>query len=717
MERGVKNLINIFCCLVFFICKVVADDSDEITLINSDEVEYFGNTIKCRGNVKISFSNYILDANIMEYNKVSGIIKAYENIILKGQDNSVCIADQIEVNDKFNSGYAINVKLILSDLSRVAAESAHLEDGTWILKNAVYSPCYTCVYDKNVSWTIRADEVRKKTDIFEYKDAMMDVVGVPVLCLPYFSHFSSNVDKKSGILMPIFKINSLCGIIFIPRLVYYPSEFFEFLVKPVFTTKMGNIGFCSCKYRFSNGEGKCNISATNGYSCKGINSISKKNFRGHFFGNVKYEINDTWRSLAKINLVSDKYYLKKFKFLENDVHDLLSSEACLEHFYDRDYCGLRFLFFQSLKEEDAVGDIPMILPVLEYSTSTPLLDGMFYTRLLGVNFKFREYDDMLRFSWISSWAKTTIINPIVVEFCAKVVSSFSQLNKKVYTKSKSDTKYIVPQLELLFKLPLVMYFEKSAKQCGIFTPIVGIIFAKKNKMTSNFQQFFEINEMKLLCPINIFSDRDSMDGTIGVVGMDFRTYDYGKQRINFTTGLFYNITSNFDKMFHSTDVMSKVSNNVGCFEYHFNDNISFFSRYSYGIREKCISRIEGGMQFCNDKFALECMIFNGKYFNKISNIKDIVFEKSKNNINYESMTRLSGAKMEFSNKFAKNWKLNGAAMFGDKNSKLLKSSLGLEYNNECISWEISLQRTRFSTGDITPSSGISFSVSMKNLTY
>jgi len=89
-----------------------------------------------------------------------------------------------------------------------ATDTEAREQGNTELAKAVYSPCEICREkpDRAPLWQLRAARIIHRRDQQEivYRDAVLEVFGVPVAYTPYFSHADPTVKRKSGFLVPNF---------------------------------------------------------------------------------------------------------------------------------------------------------------------------------------------------------------------------------------------------------------------------------------------------------------------------------------------------------------------------------------------------------------------------------------------------------------------------------------------------------------------------------
>ena len=169
--------------------------------------------VTASGNVELSRGERLLRADTLSYNRRADLVTASGNVALLEPSGDVLFADYMELTGDLKSGAIKGIRVLMSDESRFAANGGRLtSDGRTVMSKAVYSPCKLCEDDPDRApiWQIKAVEVthdKKLRQIF-YTDAFLEVFGVPVFYVPFFSHPDPTVVRKTGFLPPSFGGNS-----------------------------------------------------------------------------------------------------------------------------------------------------------------------------------------------------------------------------------------------------------------------------------------------------------------------------------------------------------------------------------------------------------------------------------------------------------------------------------------------------------------------------
>ncbi|MGH6883367.1 MAG: LPS-assembly protein LptD, partial [Hypericibacter sp.] len=240
--------------------KQLLPHSDSPVLLTADEVTYDQEQglVVASGHVEISQNDKVLLADRVAYVEKTQVVTADGNVAIMDQDGNVMFADHMELKNDLKEGAISNIKMLLSDRSRMAANSAQRYAGNYTeLHDAVYSPCDLCASDPTRAplWQIKAVKVThdQQAHRIEYEDAWMEIYGVPIFYTPYFSHPDPTVKRQSGFLSPSFGMNNNLGFqIQIPYFwVLGPDQ--DITLSPLITTLQSVDPQIEYRYRLPDG--------------------------------------------------------------------------------------------------------------------------------------------------------------------------------------------------------------------------------------------------------------------------------------------------------------------------------------------------------------------------------------------------------------------------------------------------------------------------------
>lgn len=329
--------------------------------------------VTASGNVEISDEERILLADSVSYNIREGTVRASGNISLTEPNGDVIFAEYLELDDSLRTGFIRGIRILMSDNARFAANGGRrFANGDTELAKAVYSPCELCPDDPERAplWQIKAARVvhdgKEKT--VRYRHAVLEFFGVPVAYTPYFEHPDPTVKRKSGFLTPRFGSSSELGLK--AEIPYFfnlaPNR--DVTLSPLITSKEGVM--LQAEYRHRTETGRYRVAGSGTYVDERDDfnrALDNKEFRGHIESDGRFDIDPTWRWGFDVNRTTDDTYLRRYDL--SSAHTL-TSDLFLEGFRRRNYAHASAFAFQGLRVEDDSGLTPIVAPLLEYEMVT-----------------------------------------------------------------------------------------------------------------------------------------------------------------------------------------------------------------------------------------------------------------------------------------------------------------------------------------------------------
>jgi LPS-assembly protein len=333
--------------------------------------------IVAEGDVEILRGERRLLADSVRYDQRADQIEALGNITLVEPGGEVLYADRILFSGDLRNGVASQLRARLEDDSLLAAAGGRRIDGTRTeMDQVVYSPCPLCKdSDDPPLWQITAQEVNhdQETRNITYKNAFLEMFGVPVAYTPYFSHPDPTVERRTGFLPPIFGSDSNLGFTLETPYYFDLAPNYDLTVSPIFTTMENAV--LTADYRHLLESGRFDLGGSITYATKaGTESDPNpkgQGFRGNIEGEGDFHLGHYWDWGYDLAVASDDTYLDRYNFSDDDV---LQNRLFTERIWNRNYAVVEGYGFQGLREEDDQGMIPIALPQAQLElTSQPLL--------------------------------------------------------------------------------------------------------------------------------------------------------------------------------------------------------------------------------------------------------------------------------------------------------------------------------------------------------
>ena len=341
-------------------------------VINANELVYDRDrgTVTARGNVVIFQGDRVILADEVVFDQRANRVLATGNVTLTEPGSPTVFAARAELTRDMKDGVMEQFRMLFPDDSKMAANGAIRVDGRRNeMSRVVFSPCRLCPDDPTRAplWQIRARRVvhdQDKQDI-TYRNAALEVFGIPVLWTPYLSHPDPTVRRRTGFLTPTFGSEGRLGqTLRVPYFVVIDKDK-DATITPLLTTRQRVALFGEYRQRFPGGALITDGSITYVRRTDNFDQQQSGNeFRGHLFGRLRYDIDNNWRTGFDGALVTDKTYLHRYNVFGGDT---LASTAFAEGFFDRNYARIRMMHFRTLRQQEEQERIPYALPFAEYS--------------------------------------------------------------------------------------------------------------------------------------------------------------------------------------------------------------------------------------------------------------------------------------------------------------------------------------------------------------
>lgn len=717
---------KVFCCVVVCVLSSFSVQANDITVISSGITRYKKDNITCIGNVVAVYCDRVIAADKISYDRQNRTITASGGVIIKDKSQNVCFADEISVNQNFQSGVAKNIKIIMNDKSRIAAKDCSIKKGKYFLNNAVYSPCHECNSSGEITWQIKSQHVvYDPNGSIDYDNVQFEVLGVPLIYTPYFSHEKST-SRKSGILPPKIATSSSNGLTLMVPYLWAISNSQEIIFKPMITTKAGGIAWAEYNWRFPHGKFNLDVSATNlsSLDCtekyrdipkEKIDKIRQNGYRGHLFATLDYEINNTWRTGIDIKLVSDQFYLKRFSFLPYQERTL-ESNARLEGFDGDNYTLLKCAKFQT----ENYDSIPRIFPMIERNYYKELFGGTISVDVMGMNLDFNNSRSAQKIIANASWSKS-----IFLMFGQLLQVSGMMSTRALRVDEKNHSQYnstctITPQISCIWSWPLA---ATKGKYQTIITPIIGMVWAGNSKFQDIFEfPFSELNALNLFTGNRSISAYDVDAGHRICYGARFSGYYEGQNIYQVIVGRSSEL-GDVQQQAETSGLKYKNSDILFGADVFFSPKIIWVSRGSYCHHTKHWTRIETGLEYQYKKYDFNVMIFNGRhcFYNPFN---DQIYGRP----DAQKIKRYKGVSFDMGYQTTPKVKLTAGFIIGNRahndpdemqkdseQCKLIKKKIGIIYKNECSEFRGEMAVNRFRSGDVKPETVFKFSIHLKNL--
>lgn len=525
-------------------------DNKEVQF-SADEMETssIDGTVVAIGNVLIVRRDVVLKADKIVYNQKQDTIIASGNTSLIDGTGNIIYADNIDLKDNMDKVAMDNIKVIMRDKSNMAARKfTKFKNDNKLLENAVYSPCDLCV-GADPLWQIKARKIRHnaETQDLNYNDAFLEIKGVPIMYIPFFSHPDPTVKRRSGLLAPGFSTNNYFGPRVTGKYFWNISDNETMLITPGISSKIGPILGVDYEKYFYNAQ----LKMSGNYLRDQVNEEYGKGHRGNLYVKGRYEINENWVADTDLKYVSDRTFLKDMSLKERD-DAWLTSNVRFQGFYGRSYASVEAYHYKLLSYDLRQEDKPYILPLMMYEQVGDVNSYGFYNKnqYSSAAIYRKDDDSSYRASMINSW-----ILPSTTSYGAKTKTMASVKSDFYYIDNYNNNEQenydgtvarVFPQLSYEWRLPFVKATESSRQ---IIEPIVLAVMSpnggnEQNKIPNNDSENPRLDDTNIL-DTDRYAGYDVNDnGSRVSYGINWSSYGDITGRSSFLLAQSYNISKN-----------------------------------------------------------------------------------------------------------------------------------------------------------------------------
>ncbi|MEM9054686.1 MAG: LPS assembly protein LptD [Pseudomonadota bacterium] len=380
------------------------------------------NTVIAEGNVEATYEGRILRADRLIYNRNTDRVRATGNVVILDTDGTERFADEVETDSNLSDGYAIGFSTRMPEGGIAVAESAvRTSEGFNALDKIVYTSCEVCDENDTPTWALRARRavLNQETQMMSYRDAVLEVAGIPVFYTPFFAHPDPNSDRRSGLLAPDFGTSSKLGVFYQQPYYWAISPYQDLTIAPKVMANVNPLLEMEYRKRFWSGAVSANFSFTHEkeFDSDG-ETFGESEWRGHLFSEGRFNITPNWNWGFAVEQVSDDLYTRRYDIQgENEERGLYAGQPryLLNQLYTQGqgqtwYADSALLTFETNRDNDTDARLPRALPLMfaeklfdygDYGTLAVSGSTAILERDLGV--------DSYRASSAAEWSTTRVL--------------------------------------------------------------------------------------------------------------------------------------------------------------------------------------------------------------------------------------------------------------------------------------------------------------------
>ena len=674
-----------------------SDDAYPSIYLEADNLAYDddGATISAQGNAKLFYKNYTIEANEITYNQDIDQVVAFGNITMSEKNNIRLTANKIILSNELKEGFIEGAKMILQDGSKIRAKSGKINSDENIFLNAQYTFCEECLENVNCpyTWEFLADEVvhDQSNKKLVFKNIKFKLLDKTIFGLPSFSYPDFSVTRQSGFLLPSYAYSNFYGHGIKTPYLYVIDESSDITVSPFTTSRQGPLFDIEYRKKIRNGS-EFNINPTFIYQANPSEiAPGNEKFRASLKTNGAMIINDEFKWGWDGTFASDETYMRKYSL---DPRTKYNSNIYIEGIDNENYVSLTAINYRNLLNEVETPQVTL-LPRFDhiYTIDLPYLEEItINTNLVSTR---REQDDeQIRITSEIRWDERYITNNGIV-----ISPNLSLRNDWINSYDESDnqnTKFnrFSSDISATIAWP---FFDKKSYGKQIIEPKIALGFISKEKTSQDLLN--EDSKTYNFNTLNLFANNKSLgfdridSGSRIMVGLDYFLDDLIGGTFEASIGKSMQIDDQanyFDKKWSGTDNYN--SDLVGSINYNYDESIFFDYKTRYNEEDNKFDVNELNFEIKKPKH------YNlGLNYTKINADANWLNSDIADSQNHIGLNELSGM-AEFN--LTNDWSIISSGSFNIETDELLKSQIGLRYDDECLAFDIAYRENLFTDRDI-----------------
>lgn len=359
------------------------------------------------GNIEVLYDGTRLSASQVVYDQTTDRLQIIGPIFIQDQNGAVITAEQATLDPKLESGILRGARLVLDRRLQLAANRIDRQGGRFnqLYKTAVTS-CQVCG-DQNPLWDIRAERVvhdEAERQLY-FTNAIFRVKGIPIFWLPRARLPDPTLDRATGFLIPTIRSSDTLGTGLKAPYFIALDDHRDLTLTPYLSA---NTSTLEARYRqaFISGDLLVNMAVSD--------DTLINNNRAYLFAEGRFDLARDYRLSFDVEAVSDPAYLSDYSYADTDR---LDSAISLTRVRSDELIFGSFTYFESLRDDEVDAELPPIVADFSYERRVTGIAGGALTYATNGDLLYRTGNatgdagrDMLRIGGQFDWQREFTLN-------------------------------------------------------------------------------------------------------------------------------------------------------------------------------------------------------------------------------------------------------------------------------------------------------------------
>jgi LPS-assembly protein len=653
------------------------------------------------GNVEAFQNGVRLRASEIRYDQGTGALSIEGPITLTEEDGTVITATAAELDADMRNGILTGARLVLNQQLQLAAVQIDRVDGRYnqLYKTAVTS-CRICDDGTPPLWQIRAKRViyDELEEQLYFDEAQFRIGNMPVFWLPRLRLPGPTVERATGFLVPSIRSTSSLGVgLKLPYFIKL-SEKRDLTLTPYLSSSTKTLEF---RYRqaYRNGRIQFDGAVTQ-------DDLLPDDTRGYLFGRGLFALPKDFSLYFAIESVSDDGYLDSYGYSDADR---LRSELTVSRARRDEYIRASFYNFKSLRDDEDNDTIPTLVLDGEYERRffPNALGGEVRTRLVAhshrrisdLSIDSDDDDDIVdgrdvarlnaQVDWLRSFTLSSGLRTDT-----RVGLAFNTFNISQDDTTLEDPSEVTPHAAVTLRFPVSKTTATGVSH--VLEPVAQLSWTGGSRLDIPNEEstLVEFDQGNLLS-LSRFPRADRRErGAMASIGLSWSRFNPTGWDSNLSLGQVFR--EDDDTSFSTTSGLNGLSSDfLIAGQITSDDGISLIGRSLF-----------------EDDFTLSKAELRGDYSFKRGRIGgSYVWLQEDSDEDRE--TEVSEITLDGSYKINQFWTASGDWRYDVSSDRAATAGLGLRYENECVTLDLSVKRRYTTSTSVEPSTDFGFNVGLR----
>ncbi|MGB7243367.1 MAG: LPS assembly protein LptD [Sulfitobacter sp.] len=644
------------------------------------------------GNVEAFQGTTRLRASSIRYNQTTGALIIEGPITLRDGDSITILASAAELDPNLQSGLLTGARMVLDQQLQLAAVQINRVNGRYnqLYKTAVTS-CKVCEDGRPPLWQIRAKRIihDQEAQQLYFDEAQFRIRNVPVFYIPRLRLPDPTLERATGFLTPSIRTTSQLGTGFkLPYFIKF-GDHRDLTLTPYLSTSTATLEF---RYRQAFVAGRIQF-----VGALTRDELNPGETRGYLFANGAFDLPRDFKLTFDLEITTDDAYLTEYGYSSKDR---LDSEVAVSRTKRNEYVQGSLINFTSLRDGEVNATLPTIVADAVYEARYfPSAMAGELRLAVGAHSHYRYSDldilgrDVTRLTGDVAWLNTWTIGP-GIRAQTQVGAAFDLFNTSQDSTFEQTQSQVTPRAALTLRYPLSKTNRRGVTH--LLEPIVQFGWLGQDQLNIPNEEStrVEFDEGNLLSLSRFPSPDRREHGAVAAYGVNWSRFDPKGWDANLTIGQVLRESANPD--FTASSGLAGTTS-----DFLVAGQLKTQNGWAVAMRS-----------IFNESFDFAKTEIRGDWTGKHAQLGGSYLWLSQDAAEGRTIST-SEITLDGGYKINKYWSANADWRFDLVDDRAATAGMGLTYNNECVSVDLSVKRRYTSSTSVEPSTDFGFTIGLR----